>query len=148
MRKNQFSFVLFINCSSSLRSDLSRMKVPNGSREAINAMKTFLNPQLASNFALINKMMYSTNNNPCTHPVYFTASGRSAKYFKGIAINRRTRKDIPSMMAIILKRPMDVLEKLNDIFTFSIDKIIMVRESKSKPSFKEVSVKNLAITSY
>ena len=55
------------------------------------------------------------NNIPCTQPVYFTASGIPAMYFRGIAINNSSIYEIPSEIATSLKRPRDVFEYLNII---------------------------------
>ena len=41
---------------------------------------------------------------PCIQPVTFTASGILKKYLSGMAINNKTKKEIPSAMPIILKR--------------------------------------------
>ena len=50
------------------------------------------------------RMINATNNIPCNQPTIFTASGRSAKYFKGMAIKRRMRNEIPSEIAIVLNQ--------------------------------------------
>ncbi len=59
---------------------------------------------VACNAAAINMI----NNKPCAHPTYLTASGLSAKYLRGIAMNRRTSMEIPSIRPISLRRPITV----------------------------------------
>jgi hypothetical protein len=47
-------------------------------------------------------MINATNNNPCRLPAIVTAIGIPAKYFRGMATNNNTRKEIPSAKAIFL----------------------------------------------
>ena len=41
---------------------------------------------------------------PCAHPTTFTAMGRPAQYFKGMAMQSNTRKEIPSARPTRRKR--------------------------------------------
>src|SRR5674476_1591844 len=102
---------------------LSKIKVPNGKSEARNAITVFLKPQFKFIFTVIKASTYSTKSNPCTQPTYFTASGNPAKYFKGIAINKRTIKEIPSEMAASLNLPIALSENLKFILINVSEKI-------------------------
>lgn len=52
------------------------------------------------------------NSDPCTGPMNFTSEGLSNPYFNGTAMHTKVNNEMPSRIAIILKRPVLVLSKL------------------------------------
>lgn len=70
---------------------LSSIKVPKGSREAMNAKVVLPKLHLYFIQTFIRYNPKATNKTPCAHPTYFTTSGLLAKYFKGMAISNNTR---------------------------------------------------------
>ena len=71
------------------------------------ATKAFTNqPKFFLQIPITSKAKYKNviNKAPCIQPVTFTASGILKKYLSGMAINNKTKKEIPSAMPIILKR--------------------------------------------
>ena len=84
---------------------------------ALISQKNFL---FKIDFAINARIRNATNKIPCAQPTYFTANGRPAKYFKGIAIKRSTRNEMPSVMAIILNHR-SVLFCMNDVLERNAD---------------------------
>ena len=102
-KKNAGNFIYLIR-SASFLSSFSSTKVPKGMIEAIKAFTNHPNFLLRAFMVSQASTMKATNRIPCSMPTTFTATGRFAKYFKGIAIPKSTRKDIPSVIAIILNQ--------------------------------------------
>lgn len=47
--------------------------------------------------------MYAMKRTPCAQPTNFTAIGISKKYFNGIATQSRSRYEMPSIIAVVVK---------------------------------------------
>ena len=96
----KFNLYTIAACSSF--HSLSITIVPNGSKEAMNALashfKFFPYSARARNARIINP----TNKTPCNPPMMVTAIGMPTKYLRGIAISKRIRKEIPSANATLL----------------------------------------------
>ncbi len=65
-------------------------------------MKSFLD-HLKSGFNQIAKTIYATNNRPCGIPSSFTYCGSPFRYLIGTATNNKSKYDMPSKNAVILK---------------------------------------------
>ena len=69
------------------------------------AMAAILNGHLHCDQTFNKNSAYKINNIPCAQPIYKTGSLIFARYLNGMAINNRTRKDVPSASAISLNLP-------------------------------------------
>jgi hypothetical protein len=77
----------------------SSQNVPNGTNEAIKHKRAKEIFHFLDSVHTASKATKATNKTPCAQPMYFTPSGILNKYFKGIAMNKRSTKDHPSKMA-------------------------------------------------
>jgi len=56
------------------------------------------------------------NKRPCNPPTTVTAIGQLAKYFKGIAMSNKTKKETPSAKAIFLNQLNVFVDDIIDVF--------------------------------
>jgi hypothetical protein len=63
----------------------------------------------------------ATNKKPCNPPTMVTAIGRFAKYLSGIAINSKTRKEMPSAKAIFLNQLNVFIDFIVYVFYAGVD---------------------------
>ena len=79
----------------------SSTNVPAGSSEAAKAFTNQTKSFCKMLFTAKARARKATNKTPCAHPTTVTIFGKPARYFSGMAISRRTRKEMPSAMAIL-----------------------------------------------
>ena len=60
----------------------------------------FLKLNITANARIAN----ATNKTPCSIPTTLTGEGMFAKYFKGIAMHNKTKKEMPSAKATLRNR--------------------------------------------
>jgi hypothetical protein len=69
--------------------------------EAMNPLPNQTQLRLYSFLVSQASIIKATNKRPCKPPTMVTAMGIDAKYLRGIAIKRSTRKEIPSARATL-----------------------------------------------
>ena len=77
--------------------------------DANNDLKVNPNFQYFRIFKSITAKTYARNNTPCTIPITRFGSGICSIYFNGIVIKSISKKESPSVKAMILNRPIGVL---------------------------------------
>lgn len=77
---------------------------PNGTSALMNTSTPRPSGQRRRHITNTSSAITATNNIPCTHPANFTASGRPAKYFSGIAMKNSTSVETPSMRVRMRRR--------------------------------------------
>ena len=85
-----------------------RNGIPKGTSDARNKTRVRRMDQRAARVACPRAAQKRMKKTPCPQPTSFTARGRPAKYFNGIAMPKRIRYDAPSMSPMARRRPMGV----------------------------------------
>ena len=78
--------------------------MPNGIKEAINALIEIISFHWCWKCTSPRFNTYKTNNTPCAIPMDLTKEGSWYRYFIGIAIPSKRRKEMPSKKAKIRSR--------------------------------------------
>lgn len=117
----------FIKASCSLRRPGSMRKGPKGTMAAAKILVDQLMGRCNTRAARASAMTYNMNSTPCAIPTMLTASGLSARYFRGMAMKKRTRLEMPSMIPVCRSHLIALMDsialKLNvlpQVFKYSV----------------------------